>query len=326
MTVPRPRRRLGLNGRFEAWISRRHRPRSGPIKLHRQRVYILPTRHGYAFAAMLLILLLWSINYSNNMGFALTFLLMSVGVNAMWRTNRNLVGLRVHPARVEAVFAGQEARFCYRIDNPDGQTRYAIGLQWRDRHPRYADLTARGGADLTLAVPASRRGLLRPGRLRLLTRFPLGLFQAWSWVEFDESCLVYPRPHGDRALPHDGSDDVATGGRSSRSGSDDYAGLRGYTPGDSPRRLAWKAMARRDGEPVVKHFAGQASPERWLDWSELPSLGPEQRLSQLCRWVLEAEADGRRYGLRLPGVEYAPERGFGHRRRCLEALALFGSC
>jgi uncharacterized protein (DUF58 family) len=39
--------------------------------------------------------------------------------------------------------------------------------------------------------------------------------------------------------------------------------------------------------------------------------------------VLKAEAEGRDYGLRLPGVEYPPARGEGHRRRCLEALALY---
>jgi uncharacterized protein (DUF58 family) len=164
--------------------------------------------------------------------------------------------------------------------------------------------------------------------LRLFTRFPLGLFQAWSWVEFDESCLVYPRPDDDRTLPSGGGDGV-DGDRICRytgncTGNEDYTGLRDYAPGDSPRRLAWKAMARRDGEPLVKQFSGQVSPERWLDWDELPLLGPEQRLSRLCRWVLEAEADGRSYGLRLPGVECSPQDGFGHRRRCLEALALFG--
>jgi uncharacterized protein (DUF58 family) len=274
---------------------------------------------------MSLILLLWSMNYSNNMGFVLTFLLLGVALNAMWRTNRNLVGLRIHSARVEPVFAGHEARFCYRLDNPDDQTRYGIGLHWRDQSPRYTDLPAGGSADLTLSLPATRRGVLRPGRLRLLTRFPLGLFQAWSWVELDERCLIYPRPNGDQTLPDGGGDGVAGGDHSQRSGSEDYAGLRGYTRGDSPRRLAWKAMARLDGEPVVKQFAGQASPVCWLDWDKLAALDSERRLSQLCRWVLEAEADGRDYGLRLPGVEYPPGSGLAHRRRCLEALALFGN-
>ena len=37
-------------------------------------------------------------------------------------------------------------------------------------------------------------GVLRPGRLTLFTRFPVGLFHAWSYVDLDTHCVVYPRP------------------------------------------------------------------------------------------------------------------------------------
>jgi len=49
----------------------------------------------------------------------------------------------------------------------------------------------------------------------------------------------------------------------------------------------------------------------------------ETRLSILAHWVLQAEEFGQGYGLRLPGVRIAPDRGEAHRARCLEALALF---
>ena len=47
---------------------------------------------------------------------------------------------------------------------------------------------------------------------------------------------------------------------------------------------------------------------------DLDSAGPgglETRLSQLCRWVLDADRDGVRYGLSLPGttIEAANRRG-----------------
>ena len=45
----------------------------------------------------------------------------------------------------------------------------------------------------------------------------------------------------------------------------------------------------------------------------------EARLSQLCRWVVEADANGLRYGLAIPGVDIPPDSGDGHRERCLEA-------
>jgi uncharacterized protein (DUF58 family) len=105
-------------------------------------------------------------------------------------------------------------------------------------------------------------------------------------------------------------------------GDDDFAGLRAFHPGDPPRHIAWKAYAREQGLQV-KVYAGTAVTSHSFDWESLSGLGIEARLSQLCRWVEDAYAAGRAFGLRLPGVEIAPNVGPGHRQRCLTALALF---
>ena len=311
-----------LRQRFEAWVTRGQRPARQPVRLDRRRIYILPTRQGYAFALLLLLLFLWSINYSNSMGFAFTFLLSAVALNSMWRAHNNLLDLVIQPSGVEPVFAGQDAQFGYRLDNPDFEPRHGVALQWRDRLPRYTDVPAQGSATVVLAVPAEHRGRLRPGRLRVLTRFPLGLLQAWSWVEFEQDCLVYPQPRGGRSLPAAMAGGTGSGLGEQGAGSEDYAGFRPYAPGDSPRRIAWRAAARTD-RLLVKRFTDQARPELWLDWRLLGMEPIEPRLEQLCQWVLKAEGEGCEYGLRLPGREIPPASGEIQRRRCLETLALF---
>jgi uncharacterized protein (DUF58 family) len=313
-----------LQQRFENWVTRGQHPTYDPVRLERRRIYILPTRYGYAFAMLLLILFLWSINYSNSMGFAFTFLLVAVAHNSMWQAHDTLQGLIVHPGVAEPVFVGQEAQFRFRLENPDAKPRYGVALQWRNQSPRYVDAPASGAAVVTLAIPAERRGWLRPGRLRVLTRFPLGLLQSWSWVEFESAVLVYPSPRGRRALPSALPNRSGGHLQEQGSGSEDYAGLRPYVPGDSPRRIAWKAAGRSE-QLLVKRFTDQAQPELWLDWALLGDDPVEARLAQLCQWVLKAENEGRRYGLRLPGVQMPPGQGDRHRRRCLETLALFGN-
>ena len=308
--------------RFEAWVTRGQPPSREPVRLDRRRIYILPTSQGYAFAALLFLLFLWAINYSNSMGFAFTFLLAAVALNSMWQAHDNLLGLILHPGGAEPVFAGQEAQFTFRLENPDPKPRYGIALQWRGQPPRYVDLPASGAAVVTLTVLAERRGWLRPGRLRVLTRYPLGLLQAWSWVEFEQSALVYPQPRGRRPLPAALPGGTGAGLGEQGLGSEDYAGFRPYVPGDSPRRIAWKTAGRTD-QLLVKRFTDQARPELWLDWRLLGIDSVEPRLAQLCHWVLKAENEGRRYGLLLPGARIPPAQGDAHRRRCLEALALF---
>ncbi|MCB1765918.1 MAG: DUF58 domain-containing protein [Candidatus Competibacteraceae bacterium] len=314
----------GLRQRFEAWVTRSQRPTHEPVRLERRRIYILPTRYGYGFAALLFVLFLWSINYSNSMGFAFTFLLVAVAHNSMWQAHDALLGLIVHPPDVEPVFVGQDAVFRFRLENPDLKPRYGVGLQWRDQPAHYVDAPASGAAVATVAIPATRRGWLRPGRIRVLTRFPLGLLQAWSWVEFEAAALIYPQPRGRRALPVALPSHSGGGLHEQGPGSEDYAGFRPYTLGDSPRRIAWKAASRSD-QLLVKRFTDQARPELWLDWALLGDELVETRLAQLCQWTLKAESEGLRYGLRLPGVQIPPGQGDAHHRRCLEALALFGN-
>ena len=53
-------------------------------------------------------------------------------------------------------------------------------------------------------------------------------------------------------------------------------------------------------------------------------MGPEEKLSQLARWVIDAHARGLAFGLKLPGTTIAIASGGAQRERCLEALALFG--
>jgi uncharacterized protein (DUF58 family) len=86
--------------------------------------------------------------------------------------------------------------------------------------------------------------------------------------------------------------------------------------------VAWKAYARGQGLHT-KQYAGTDVVSHIFDWDSLAGLGTEDRLAQLCRWVLDAHDRGEAFGLRLPGVSIDVNLGVSHRERCLNALALF---
>jgi uncharacterized protein (DUF58 family) len=312
---------LDRNPRVANWLYGFKPPEQGTVVLVHRRVYILPTRLGMLFAATLLILLIGSINYSLALGFALTFFLAGLGLAGMVHTARNLARIGVTAGRAEPVFAGESAQFRLYLDGRARYDRPAILARHVGSGSHFV-LPAHGMAELVLEAPAQRRGWLPIGRVLLETRFPLGLFRAWSYVEPDARCLVYPRP--ERApLPRPSAEAAAGALRSQAAGNDDFSGLRMYQLSDSPRHVAWKAVART-GDMLTKQFTGEAAAELWLDWRLLPgSLGLERRLSRLAGWVLAAERTGALYGLRLPGVEVAPARGDAHTAACLQALALY---
>lgn len=308
---------------LSAWFHGRRSPERSPITLGHRRVYILPTRLGMMFGATLLIMLVGSINYVLSLGFMLTFLLAGMGIAGMVHTVRNLARLGIVCGRAEPVFAGENAQFRLFLENPAPWTRPAILVRHDASGAQIVtDVPELGTADAVLAVPSARRGWLELTRVTLETRYPLGLFRAWSHVLPDYRCLVYPRP--DKAALPPASPDAHSGARQSVArGTEDFSGLRNFQLADSPRHVAWKAAARND-DLLTKQFFGEASAELWLDWS-MPNApaDPEARLSRLAGWVLSAEEAGMRYGLRLRDSAIAPGRGDAHRTACLTALALF---
>jgi len=314
---------LRKHPRWENWFYGFAPPERGTIRLGHRRVYIVPTQLGWMFGGVLAILLVGSINYALALGFALTFLLAGLGFAGMIHTARNLARLEVAPGRIEPVFAGEAAQFMLRIENPSTFDRPSILLRHAGCGVQLVlDVPAQSSADAVLGIRAEKRGWLPLGRVMLETRFPLGMFRAWSYVEPELRCLVYPRP-ARAALPHASARE--SGGRTNAQagGNDDFAGLRMYQTSDSPRHIAWKRAAQSE-ELLTKQFSEEAADELWLDWQLTdPRLDAEERLSVLAGWVLAAERAGARYGLRLPGREVAPARGDAKRAECLEALALY---
>lgn len=306
---------------FWSWVSRRHPPEKGRIVLVQRRVYVLPTRHGISFAVALLLMLVGSINYSLALGYVLTFLLAGMAIVSILHTFRNIAHLAVSAGKAEAVFAGDIAYFNLNIENERADLRHAIQFSCEDQ-VLSENLPGKRISVVRLPVRAVRRGWLQLPRVTLETFFPLGMFRAWSYVQPEFRTLVYPKPdNAPLPLPRpraDNGDALSTG-----TGAEDFSGLRSYQQSDSPRHIAWKAVARSE-LMLTKSFMGRASQELILDWRDLPdNLDIEARLSRLTRWVLLAREAGLTYALRLPGAAYELGSGDEQFERCLEALALY---
>jgi uncharacterized protein (DUF58 family) len=329
------------------WIAGRKGPETGDVLLDRRRVYILPTRAGLAFGVAVLLLLVGSINYALQLGYLLTFLVASMAIVGMHSTHANLANIVLCGIRVEPVFAGDVAVFEISATNPSTLDRFAlrfafnvaispgarnggarkagIGQSKTASHSRpptvTVELPARGLRTVNVPLPAPTRGRLPAPRITIETRFPFGLWRAWAYLTPSLAAMVYPAPEEDAPpLP------LAAGGGGDSVGmassGDDFAGVRPYQPGDAQKLIAWRLAARSD-DLSVKQFEASGGGEMMLDFDALPpSLGVEERLSRLARWVMDAESAHVRYGLRLPDAMIFTGAGGQHRDQCLTALAL----
>lgn len=322
--------------RIADWIAGRHGPEAGDVTLDRRRVYILPTRPGIAFGVVTLILLVGSINYMLQLGHLLTFLVASMAVVGMHHTHSNLAQIVVRGVQVEPVFAGDVAAFHITVTNSTTADRFALrfwfapprepfrffGKAVHDERPTVTiELPAQGLRTVSVPLPAPIRGRLPAPRMTIETRYPFGLWRAWSYLTPALTAIVYPAPETDAPpLPLTRSGDGDTVGVAAS--GDDFAGVRPYQPGDAHKMIAWKLAARSD-ELSVKQFESAGGGELMLDYDALPEvLGIEGKLSRLTRWVLDADASHCRYGLKLPDAMIFIGSGTAHREHCLTALAV----
>jgi uncharacterized protein (DUF58 family) len=321
--------------RFLSWPRRRFRAwwqgrltRSATHTLDQRNIYILPTRAGVLFAITIVTLLVASINYQLNLGYALTFLLAGCGAVSIHLTHNTLRGLTLRLRPVTPVYAGDPATLEVVLSSP-GRARHGIGLKIESASGwtlSWVDVPDGGHASAQVSFIPDTRGRHEVPTLSAETRFPLGLFRAWTVWRPAGEVMVYPRPEEPAAplpLPR-----AVPGGpmRGRPLQGVEVEGVRPYRRGDPLRTVAWKKAAQSlasGGELVSRDTSASAHQELWLEWDACGPLAPEERLSRLCAWVLAAERAGADYGLRLPGVEMPRAQGADHRRRCLEALALW---
>ncbi len=293
-----------------------------PVVLNQRRIFIVPGSRGFGFALLILLLLLVAFVYNNNLTYILAFLLASIFFISILHSFKALSGLIIQPGKTRNVFAGEAAPFQIHIKNPANSKRFSLQIKSAQGDPVQLDVEAHSTALVTLYDKTGRRGRQALGAVTVYSYFPFGLFRSWSVLHFDLTTLVYPQPSViDQPFPEYSTAPHQPG--FNRQGDDDFYGLTDYQNGDPIRRIHWKAYAKGQGL-YSKQYSGTSTAQIWLDYEYTPGNNVEQRLSQLCRWVIEAERASLLYGFKIPGLRLEPNNGPLHSRKCLEALALFG--
>jgi uncharacterized protein (DUF58 family) len=290
-----------------------------PLVLTHRRIFIVPTQRGLGFMLLNVLLLLIAFVYNNNLAYMLAFLLASVFFVTILHSFKSLNGLVLQQGQSPPVFAGEAAGFAIHISNPTHTPRQHIKITLDNTES--LTLAAHSKACVILTSATRQRGWHEAQKITVSSTYPLGLFRPWSPIRFSLKVLVYPKPARLASpFPETAAPEFAQG--VSKKGNDDFYGLQAYQAGDPIRHIHWKAYAKGLGL-YSKQYGGGSSEQIWLNYNDTTGHDTEARLSQLCRWVLDADQAGICYGFSVPGLTLPPASGASHSRNCLEALALF---
>ncbi|MCP3849155.1 MAG: DUF58 domain-containing protein [Gammaproteobacteria bacterium] len=317
---------MKLLAKLQQWLLKRVYYKD-TATLNSSDIYILPTREGLLYAIIILLLLSAAINFNNSLIFFFTFLMASVGIISMHMTQQNLLNLTLSIAHVKPVFCLQTLHIPLLISQTtqkNSSKKFSISVQFSHQQKSFQDILTDVPCDESASValnsPGNQRGAHKLPSLTISSRYPLGLFRAWTNIQLNNDAIVYPKPAQNFA--HSPSQGISSEGQGLKGqGFDDFSGFKSYQTGESLKHIHWKAYAREQGL-LSKTFTGGNNHEYWLDWNDLRG-DIETRLSHLCRLIINAEEQGDRYGLILPDTNVSISNGQLHYHQCLKALALY---
>lgn len=307
---------------WREWADRRC-VRSDTVLLTRKNVFILPTGAGLAYVGLLILLLLTAINYQNSLVYVVTFLLAMLFFLSIVQTFSALAGLQLTLVRAGEGFAGSGTNLVIRLHAEPGQNYPGLRVLGGGlRYPLALGVPAGETRDCSIPYALERRGAVTLPRIRVESRFPFGLFSAWSWFRPASTGLAWPRP----LLPPPGL--VAADGNQSGNGrprqGEEWLELRPYRRGDPLQRVQWKRFGRT-GEMVSAQWHAPDEDPTWIDFERFQGYSREQRLGFMTALVEMRHQESALYGLRLPGREIPPATGVRHRLVCLREMATFQS-
>ena len=309
---------------FFRFVDRRN-PVANQRVLAQRNLYILPTKSGFSFIALALVLWLIGTNYQNNLILALVYLILAVFVVSIIHTFSNLAGISIEYKKSIANYAGKNVGFVFLVKNNKNKESDGIRVCWQGDDKTDPLIFFVGSGEekiIEVALSTQTRGVVKPGRLLIESRYPFGLFRCWNWSRWNAEAIVYPAPISfplnSISIPIDEGD-----GAHPVKGGEDFSDFHEYRPGDSLKHIAWKTYAREQGL-FVKEFNQTISEEKWLTLESISTEAIEDKLSGICFWALQFHLQDENYGLRINGVEISPDKGEAHRITILENLALFG--
>lgn len=315
------------------WAMHRLRP-SSSHRLRQRTIYVLPSAAGGVLALTLLVLLVASINFQLNLGYALTFLIAGSALASLWMGHRNLRGIELRLDSPSPIFQGQRAAIPVLLHSVHGQRpRHGISV-CLDRHHgplawAHTDVMPPQTARIELGWVPAQRGWHAVPDVLIESRFPLGVFRLWSCWRSQARILVYPAPESPTPPVRWGDDAADSTPSPAHTGSTELDGVRGYQRGDALRHVVWKktatAMASGSGDLVVRDRMAAQPQALWLEARATGLADLEAQIARLTAWVLAAHEQQWIWGLTLPsGLRVAPSNGAQHLQRCLAALAVDG--
>ena len=258
----------------------------------RKRVRQRATRYSLLVVVLLFGLFLEAYMHNFNLVYILLFFVFATAFSAGSFGLLNIGQLQAFFDHSGRLFATKEGEVIFRISNLAETVSWSIRLHCDEKMIEIPRIDPDETLYISLPITAVKRGKLVCDVCSLQSLFPLSTVRFVLPMESCVDLLVYPKPFGESLqsflLRH----------KSSFGEENDFDGLAVYSGSESLSRIHWPSVAK--GEPSVKVFEHENQSQKLEFDFYRAAKNDEERLSQLCLWVLECERLGHSFVIRMP--------------------------
>ena len=287
--------------------------------MKRGKVYVWPTKMGAYFNALIFLMFLLSVGYSNNL--LLIFTLTLFAFNLIWviQTHYHLNKLSVEHIHLSDGHAGTDQSFWVGFNHsPKLPHEWKLKLVSQSHDSKLSPIEFTQDKTTGQFI-CQKRGYFQYNYLKVITDRPFGLYIVWKYFPVKSYHFVYPSLKKELSVFDPFSLGLEGEMPTGMKGSGDIQGLANYD-GHGMKRISWKHYART-GDVLIKER--EAMSAQVMEFT-LPNKESdiEEKLSILATQLVHCYRESIPFSLRTPKKMMGPSLHKAHLEECLKELAL----
>ncbi|SET49607.1 DUF58 domain-containing protein [Thalassotalea agarivorans] len=310
-----------IDGRFESWLKRRV-PQSSRHQLSSKNIFIFPSGFGFSYLALVILIFLLGTNYQNNIIVLFSYLMLSLFLTCMFATFNNMAKLSLEFVNAPLLEANKKGNVTFKALSANA--KQGIRASFREQSQSIAfDLHDQEHTTIEIPVEVNERGEHIAQRVKLYSRYPLGLFNCWSYLAYPIQLIVFPEPIEPSMANFSNSLEEAEQGKGRQvKQSDEFYQFKAYEQGMPLTHVAWKQVAK-GGDWQVRENQSLSGNDDWITLDSVEAGHIEAKLAKMTYLVIDKTRKGHAFGFRLGETILAVQSGEQHLQACLTAIARY---
>lgn len=258
-----------------------------------------PTGYVWLLIIIMFALFLQAYMHNFNIVYITLFTIFSLAISGCYFGRKNIYDISLIELPQERIYANKKASLKWRVVSEADNPVYDVTLKTENSSKLFNFI--KKDAIVTLTHTFKKRGFSNYPAVTIESRFPLLHVRFLKVHKEQKKLLVYPQPKG-KSLENYINEQLSHHGERS-----DFEGIRRYEKSDVASIIHWPSLAK-GGDMMSRNFSYTVQKEGLHFDFFTCADNDEDRLSQLCLWVVEAERKGLEFTLKMPDHIYSSKK------------------